>query len=94
MAILKSIEAHNILLFNFYTLLLLQLLFNWNITNCGNRANLWKFFFLTILYARLFLDEMYNNQKITQKIFKLIQIVTALVLAALAAAMIAILTDN
>ena len=94
MAIIKSIEPHNILLFNFYTLLILQLLFNWSITNCGNRANLWKLFFLAILYARLFLDEMYNNRKITQKIFQIVQIVTALVLAALAAAMITILTHN
>jgi hypothetical protein len=94
MAIPKSIEAHNILLFNFYTLLLIQLLFNWNITNCGNKANLWKFFFLIILYARLFLDEMYNNQKINQKIFRIVQILTAVALAILAAVMIAIIIGN
>ncbi len=61
MAALKSLKAHNILLFNFYCVLFVQLILNWNITDCNNNANVWKFVFMALLFGRIIIDESYTN---------------------------------
>jgi hypothetical protein len=53
LGLITSIKPQNILLFNFYSLLLIQLIFNWSNTGCNNYANIWKLFYLFILYFRL-----------------------------------------
>lgn len=53
---IKIIKPQNILLFNFYCLITLQLLLNWNLNSCNNHTNLWKLVFMLTLYGRLIGD--------------------------------------
>lgn len=53
---IKSLKPQNILIFNFYLILTVQLLFNWNALSCNNHVNIWKLMFLIVLYGRLVCD--------------------------------------
>ncbi len=52
----KSIKPQNILIFNFYVILTIQLIFNWFVVSCNNHINIWKLLFLVVLFGRLVAD--------------------------------------
>ena len=90
----KTIRAYNIILANFYVILLVQLLFNWSETECGHSLNVWKLILLIVLFGRLFADEMFNNSKIHQTAYSIIRVTTAVILVAMAIFMIITLLEN
>lgn len=91
---LRKIKGQNIILFNFYIILTIQLIFNWQLTSCNNHTNLWKFVFFMILHGRLIGDELSHNDKLSLRNFILLRIVSSLVLLGLSIAMISLLVSN
>lgn len=91
---LRKIKGQNILLFNFYLILTIQLLFNWQHTSCNNHTNLWKLVFLMVLYGRLMGDELSHNDKLSRRNCLLLRIVSSVVLLGLSIAMITLVIRN
>lgn len=91
---LRKIKGQNIILFNFYLILTIQLIFNWQLTSCNNHTNLWKLVLLMVLYGRLMGDELTHNNKITRRNSLLLRVVSSLVLLSLSIAMISLLISN
>ncbi len=91
---ITTLKAQNILLFNFYSLITLHLLFNWNVSSCSNHTSLWKLVFFVIMYGRLIGDELFHNKKISERNLKQIKVVTSIVLVGLAIVMILLLSEN
>lgn len=89
-----TLKSQNILLFNFYLILFLQLIFNWSYANCNNHTNVWKLFYMFVLFARIFGDEFYHNRMLSANGNKGLKVVTSLILLFMGIAMIAILARN
>ena len=64
----SSLKPINIILFNTYIIALIYLLMTWNYVSCGTSSGYWELFFYLILFARLFIDELENNSKISENL--------------------------
>jgi hypothetical protein len=91
---IKKIKPQNIIIFNFYLILTIQLLFNWSVMSCNNYVSIWQLIFLIILYGRLLADELHHNKYLTFQQIRVSKVITSLVLLGMAIAMIALLTGN
>lgn len=93
-SMIRTLKGQNILLFNFYTILLIQLFLNWSLNGCNNNTNIWKFFFLAGLFIRLVEDEFYSNRVISLNLHKILKLVSSIFLFLMAILMISILIGN
>ena len=75
--LINTFQPQNILLLNFYVIPLMQILFNWSEGSCGTNSNVWQLFFVLILISRIFIDELYNNSHIKQRLFQILMFLTS-----------------
>lgn len=66
---IKTLEPINVILANIYIVMLVQLAFNWNNTDCSTNSNIFQIAFILTLVLRLLLQEWYLNKIISHKIY-------------------------
>lgn len=77
---ISTLEPQNILLANLYLIMLLQILLNWSASYCETNSNIMQLVFVLTLIARLFIQEFYYNKIYGTKIYKVLMMVSSLVI--------------
>ena len=75
----SSIKPINIILVDTYFLALMYLFITWRYINCGTNSNIWELFYYLVLLARLFIDELESNSKITKKTYTVCTFISSFV---------------
>jgi hypothetical protein len=73
--IIKTLEPVNVILANIYLVMLVQLAFNWNNTDCSTNSNIFQIAFLLTLVLRLLLQEGYLNKIISHKTYTALMLI-------------------
>ncbi len=60
--------------------MLVQLLSNWNVTDCNTHSNLFQLGFILLMICRLVIQELAFNQIITKQLYTILSFITSAVL--------------
>lgn len=78
---INNLKPINIILFDTYLIALFYLIFTWQYVDCNTNSNIWQLFFYLILFARLVIDELENNDIIGTKPYSIAILISSVVLA-------------
>ena len=67
---INTLQPLNIILFNIYLIMTLQLLLNWSEASCNHHSNLFQLVFIITMITRLILQESFLNKIIKFKTYK------------------------
>jgi len=68
--IINTLEPINIIMANIYLIMLLQIAFNWDASNCSTNSNVFQIIFILTLVVRLIIQEAKCNKIISKKTAK------------------------
>jgi hypothetical protein len=91
---INKLEPHNIVFANLYVIMLFQICMNWKASNCGTSSNIWQLLLLLTAFARLIIDEAYNNKLMFQKTNTIAMLATTSILTVLAIYESIIIAEN
>lgn len=64
-----TLDPLNIILFNIYLVMILQLALNWESSDCGTKSYLYQLGFIILMTLRLLFQELFNNAVMAKKLF-------------------------
>jgi hypothetical protein len=75
--IINTLEPVNIILFNIYIIMLLQIALNWSFADCGTGSNIFQLIFVITMLLRLFFHEGSQNKIINSTLFKTLMLISS-----------------
>jgi hypothetical protein len=68
--LIQTLEPINIILTNLYVIIMLQLVLNWSVANCGTYSNVFQLIFILTMIWRVVIHESYRNKLLRAKSYR------------------------